>query len=174
MHLGQRRHFNRIIGDESRLDIRTFAEFSEDFINQLAFTHCLVDFLHFQFLANLADFFFALAVQVVSCLFFDSIQDRQTAVRSFKTDRFSVDNTFRTAVYSDTDTFQQFFGEIHHPVVILVLNIKFHTGKFRIVSFIHALVTEVLTYFIYTFKTTYDQSLQIKLRCDAQVKVYIQ
>ena len=41
-------------------------------------------------------------------------------------------------------------------------------------SFIHTLVAEVLTYFIYTFKTTYNQSFQIKLRCDAQVKVYIQ
>ena len=82
MHLGQRRHFNRIIGDESWLDIRTFAEFSEDFINQLAFTHCLVDFLHFQFLANLADFFFALAVQVVSCLFFEDVYKRQTSMRT--------------------------------------------------------------------------------------------
>ena len=69
---------------------------------------------------------------------------------------------------------QQFFGEIHHPVVILVLNIEFHAGKFRIVGLVHTLVTEVLADFIYTFKTTYNQSLQIKFRCDAQVKVYIQ
>ena len=174
MHLGQRRHFNWIIGDESRLDISTFAEFAKDFVNQLALTHCVVDFLHFQFLADLADFFFALAVQVVTGLFLDSVEDRQTAVRSFEADSLSVDNAFRTAVYSDTDTFQQFFGEVHHPVVILVLNIEFHAGKFRIVGLVHTLVTEVLADFIYTFKTTYNQSLQIKFRCDTQVKVYIQ
>ena len=41
-------------------------------------------------------------------------------------------------------------------------------------GFVHTFVTEVLTYFIYTFKTTYNQSLQIKLCCDAQIKVNIQ
>ena len=169
MHLSQRRHLNRIISDESRLDICTFTELSEDFINQFAFSHCLVDFLHFQFFANLADFLFILTVQVVSCFFFDSIEDRQTAIRSFETDRFSVNNTFRTTVYSDTDTFQQLLGKIHHPVVILVLHVKFHTSKFRIMSFVHTFVTEVLTYLIYTFKTTYDQSFQIKFRSDAEI-----
>ena len=33
MYLCQRRHFFRIVGDESRLDVSTFAEFSEDFID---------------------------------------------------------------------------------------------------------------------------------------------
>ena len=174
VHLGQRRHFNRIIGDESRLDICTFAEFSENFINQLAFTHRLVDFFHLQFFADLADFLFALAVQVISCLFFDSVQNRQTAVRSFEVDGFSVNHCFCATVYCDTNTFQQLFGEIHHPVVILILYVEFHTSELRVMGFVHTLVTEVLTYFIYTFKTTYDQSLQIKFCCDTQVKIHVQ
>ena len=36
-------------------------------------------------------------------------------------------------------------------------------------GFVHTLVTEVLTYLIYTFKTTYDQSFQIKFRSDAEI-----
>ena len=174
MHLCQRRHFHRIIGDESRLDVAAFTEFTEDFINQFAFAHGVVDFFHLQFFADLTDFFFALAVEVISCLFFDGVEDRQTAVRSFKADCLSVYNGFGASVYGDTDAFQQLFGEAHHPVVILVLYIKFHTSEFGVVGSVHSLVTEVLSYFVYTFKTTYDESFQIKFRCDAKVEVYIQ
>ena len=174
MHLRQRRHFNRIVSDESRLYISAFAEFAEDFVDQFAFAHRVVDFFHLQLFADLTDFFFALAVEVVSCLFFDSVQDRQTAVRSFKADCLSVYNGFGASVHGDTDAFQQLFSEAHHPVVVLVLYVKFHTSEFGVVGSVHSLVTEVLSYFVYTFKSSHDQSFQIKFRCDAQVEVYIQ
>ena len=39
MTLRQRRHLYRIIGDESRLNVRTLAFFTEDLINQFTFAH---------------------------------------------------------------------------------------------------------------------------------------
>ena len=154
--------------------ISAFAEFAEDFVDQFAFAHRVVDFFHLQLFADLTDFFFALAVEVVSCLFFDSVQDRQTAVRSFKADCLSVYNGFGASVHGDTDTFQQLFGEAHHPGVALILDIKFHTGKFRIVGAIHTFVTEVFTDFVDTFETSDDQSFQIQFGSNTQIEVDIQ
>ena len=72
MFLGERRHFHRIVGDESRLDVSTLTELAENLVDKFAFTHCVVDF-QVQGLAYLADFLFALPVQVISCLFFDGL-----------------------------------------------------------------------------------------------------
>ena len=105
MHLGKRAHLDRIVDDEGRLDKRAFTEFTENFVDQLAFTHRFVYF-EFQFLADRTYLVFALAVQVVACLFLDGVQDRQTAVRCFEIDGFAVDNAFACAVDGDTDTFQ--------------------------------------------------------------------
>ena len=107
VHLGQRAHLYGIVGDESGLYESTFAEFSEDFINQLALAHGVVNF-HIQFLAHLADFVLALAFEVVSGLFLDGFQDGQTAVGSFEANALAVYLGFCAAVYGDTDAFQQF------------------------------------------------------------------
>ena len=40
--------------------------------------------------------------------------------------------------------------------------------------FVHTFVTEVLSDFVYTLKTAYDKSLQVKLGGDTQVEVHIQ
>ena len=39
---------------------------------------------------------------------------------------------------------------------------------------VHTFITEVLTDFVYTFKTTYDESFQIKLCCNTQIEIHIQ
>ena len=173
VHLGQRAHFYRIVGDEGRLYECAFTEFAEDFVYQLAFAHGVVN-LHFQFAAHLADFFLALAVEVVAGLFLNGIQDGQAAVRSLEADGLSVDGSLCAAVYSDTDTFEEFLGESHHPVVVLILYVQLHAGKFRVVVFVHTFVTEILSDFVYTLKTAYDKSLQVKLGGDTQVEVHIQ
>lgn len=63
----------------------------------------------------------------------------------------------RSKVYSSMrEYFNHFFCKFHHPVIVLVGNIYFHAGKFRIVRAVHSFVTEVLTYFIHSFETTYN------------------
>ena len=173
VHLGQRAHLYGIVGDESGLYESSFAEFAEDFINQLTLAHGVVN-LHIQFLAHLADFVLALSFEVVSGLFLDGFQDGQTAVGSFEADGLAVYLGFCTAVYGDTDAFQQFLRKAHHPVVVLVLHVQLHTSEFRVMVLVHTLVTEVLAYFIYTFESAHNQSLQVKLGGDTQVEVHIQ
>ena len=173
VHFGQRAHFHRIVGDESRLYECAFTEFAEDFVYQLAFAHGVVN-LHFQFAAHLTDFFLALAVEVVTGLFLDGVQDGQTAVRSLEADGLSVDGGFCAAVYCDTDAFEEFLGESHHPVVVLILYVQLYAGEFRVVVFVHTLVAEVLSDFVYTLKTAYDESLQVQLGGDTQVEIHVQ
>ena len=105
MHLGERAHFDRIVGDESRLYEGAFAEFAEDFVNQFALAHGIVD-LHLQLTADLTDFVFTLAFEVISSLFLDGFEDRQTAVRSFEADGLTVNLCFGATVYSNTDALQ--------------------------------------------------------------------
>ena len=70
MHLGKRRHFHGIIGDERGLDVCTFAELAENFVNHLALSVGFVHLFQIQLLANLAYFFLALAFEVAARFFF--------------------------------------------------------------------------------------------------------
>ena len=42
--------------------------------------------------------------------------------------------------------------------------------RFRVMVFVHTFVTEILSDFVYTLKTAYDKSLQVKLGGDTQVE----
>ena len=122
MTLGERRHLDRIIGDECRLYERALAEFAENLVDKLALAHGIVDF-HLQLLADGAYFVLALVVEVVAGLFLDSFEDRQTAERSTETYYVAVDFALRLAVYCNADALQQLLGEAHHPVIVLILHI---------------------------------------------------
>ena len=171
--LCQRRHFDRIVSDESRLNVVAFAEFAEDFVNQLAFTHGVVNF-HVEFLANFTNLLFVHTSQVIAREFLDRIQHGYTFERSFEVDYVVAYLYFCCTVYIQTDFFNHVFCKLHHPVVILVSYVDFHTGKFRIVCTVHTFVTEVLTDFIHTFETTHNQSLQVQLTGNTHVQWNIQ
>ena len=173
VHLSQRTHLNRIVDDEGRLDKRTLAELPEDLVDQFTFTHRIVD-LHLQFLADRTDLVLALTFQVVTRLFLDRLQDRQAAERSLEADCLTVDRALARTVHGDTDTLQQLLSEAHHPVIVFVLDIKFHTSELRVVRTVHTLVTEILTDLVYTLESTDDQSFQIQLGSDTQIQIDIQ
>ena len=80
----------------------------------------------------------------------------------------------RRAVDGNTDCLQEFLREAHHPVVILILNIEFHTGELRIVVFVHTLVAEVLADLVDTLKATDDESLEVELCSDTHVHIDVQ
>ena len=173
MHLGQWRHLYRIVGDEGWLEESTLAELTEEFVDQLTLTHGLI-YIHALLLAECADFFLSLAVAVETGLLLDGIEDRQTAIWSLEADDVTVNLTLWLAVDSDTDCFEQLLCECHHPVVVLVLNIKLHTGELWVVVTVHTLIAEVLANLIDTLETTYDEALQIKLGSDTHVHILIE
>ena len=173
MHLGQWRHLYRIVGDEGWLEESALAELTEELINQLTLTHGLI-YVHALLLAECADLFLGLAVAVETGLFLDGIEDRQTAIWSLETDDVAINLALWLAVYGDTDRFEQLLCESHHPVVVLVLNIKLHTGELRVVVTVHTLVAEVLADFINTLETTYDEALQVELGSDTHVHILIE
>ena len=173
VHLGQWRHLYRIVGDEGRLEEGSLAELTEELVNQLTLTHGLI-YIHALLLAECADLFLGLAVAVETGLFLDGIEDRQTAIWSLETDDVAINLALWLAVYGDTDRFEQLLCESHHPVVVLVLNIKLHTGKLRVVVAVHTLVAEVLADFINTLEPPYDEALQVKLGSDTHVHILIE
>ena len=173
VHLRERRHFHRIVCDESGLNELTFTSFTEDFINELTFTHCFV-YLDAEFFSDGTDFIFGLAIEVVARFFLDSIKNGKTTIRSFEANHLTINFRFRFAIHCDANFLQHTFGEIHHPVVVLILHIAFHTGKLGIVRAVHTLVAEVLTDFIDSFKTTHDETFEIKLCCNAAIHLLAQ
>src|SRR5690242_11928618 len=58
--------------------------------------------------------------------------------------------------------FDNFFHQVHHPLIILIGNIQFNLGELRIMKPAHAFVSEILTEFIHTFYSTDDEPLEIK------------
>ena len=173
MHLGQWRHLYRIVGDEGWLEEGSLAELAEELVNQLTLTHSLI-YIHALLLAECADFFLGLAVAVETGLLLDGIEDRQTAIWSLEADDVAINLALWLAVYGDTDSFEQLLCESHHPVVVLVLNIKLHTGELRVVVTVHTLVAEVLADFINTLETTYDEALQVELGSDTHVHILVE
>ena len=171
--LGERAHLHRVVGDKGGLNELAFASFAEYFVDKFALTHGFIG-LDAEFIGYFAYFFFVLALEVVAGLFLDGFEDRQTAIWSLEANEIAVDHTFRLAVDFGTDGFEQVFGETHHPVVVLVLNIQLHTSKLRVVSAVHTLVAEVLAYFIYTFETTHNQSLKIEFGGDAHIHILVE
>ena len=170
MHLRERRHFYGIIRDKGRLNVSTFTEFAENLIDKFALTHRLVDF-KVQLLTHFTNLFFAHAVKVVACLFLNRIKDRKAAVGSLKADGLTVNYGFRTTIYRHANLFKELLSESHHPVVVLILNVEFHTSKFRIVCAVHTFVTEVLTNLKHALKSAYDQALQVKFRSNTAIEV---
>ena len=173
MHLGKRTHLHWIVNDECWLDELALAGLSEYLVDKLALAHGFV-YLDTQFLCHLTDFILALALKVVTSLFLNCLKDRQAAVWSLETNEIAVDHALRFAVNGCTYGFEQLLCEVHHPIVILILNVKFHTSKLRVVSAVHTFVAEVLANLIYTLETAYYQSLKVKLCGDAHKHLLIE
>src|SRR6185295_3166560 len=69
---------------------------------------------------------------------------------------------------------QHLLTEIHHLVRVSIRPVKLQHRKLRIVSTVDPFVAEVAIEFIDLLKTTYQQTLQVQLRRDASVKIYVE
>ena len=165
----QWRHFYRIVDDECGLNVVAFTFFAKDFIDKFAFTHCFIGF-DAELLAHVAKLHFVHACDVDASKFFDSINHCDTFIRSLEVDNVVAHFHLCGAINFKSDAFDHFFGEVHHPVVVLVRNIDFHTSKLWVVSAVHTLVAEVLREFIHPFETTHDEAFEIQLIGNAKIQ----
>ena len=173
VHLRQRRHFHGVVGDEGGLDELAFAGFAEDFVDQLALAHTLID-LDAELLSHAANFFLAHFAQIIARFFLDGVEDGQATIGGFETYGLAVDHRLGRAVHGGADAFEHALGEVHHPVVVLVLHIEFHAGELGVVRAVHAFVAEVLADFVHAFEPAYDQAFEVKFRSDAAIHLLVE
>ena len=62
------------------------------------------------------------------------------------------------------------FHKLHHPGIIMICNIQFHLGEFRIVKAVHSLIPEIFRKFIYPFISPHNQAFQVQFIGDPQIK----
>ena len=173
MLLGEGRHLYGIVGDEGRLDESALAGLAEDFVNQLALAHGGVNF-HTALLCHFAHLVLAHALQVVAGLFLDGLQNGQTAEGCLEGDYLAVNLCLGLAVHGYADALQHLLGEGHHPVVVLVLDVKFHASELGVVVLVHTLVAEVLADLVHALETAHDEALQVQLGGNTAIQVYVQ
>ena len=173
MHLGQGRHLHGIVGDEGGLDEGAFAELTEEFVNQFALTHRLVD-LHTLRETEGANLFLGLAVAVEARLLLDGVEDGQTTEGRLERDHMAVNFHLRLAVDGGTDLLQHILREGHNPQQVLVRDIQFHTGELRVVGLVHTLITEILAHLVDTLEAAHDEALQIEFGGNTHVHILVQ
>ena len=176
VHLRQRRHLNRIVDDECRLDIRALAEVAKDLVDELTLAHGIRDGIHLELVhGDVADLFLCLVGEVIAGLLLDGVEDRDAWERSFVADDLAVGIVnLRRAVDSDTDRLKHLLRERHHPFVILVGHVELHERELRVVVLVHTLVAESLADLVDTLKATDDEAFQIQLQGDTQIHVGIE
>ena len=170
---GQRRHFDRVVGDEGRLDHLPFGIGTEEFVDELAFAHRVV-YLDVELAAGLAQSVFIHSGDVHSGVFPDGIGDGHAAERCLEADAVFADLRFGRTVDGRADSFEQLFGHAHHPQIVLVRDVEFHDGKLGVVRTVHALVAEVARKLVNPFEAAHDQAFEVQLVGNTQVERDVQ
>src|SRR5690606_20747311 len=111
---------------------------------------------------SLKYFDFSFSGNIKSGKLFNGVGHGNTGIRSFKVYSMFAKNSNGSSVYCCSTMLKQVFGKLHHPVVVFVSYIYFHSRKLWVVGSVHSLVTEVFTKFINTVKTTYYKPFKVK------------
>ena len=146
--LGQRRDLDRVVHDKGRLDQLIFAVLLEEEADDVAaFMMCFkLDMFFF-----CKRFYFVLRcdlIEVDAGFFLDGVNHGQTAEGLTKVDFLAVINDFCTAADCLSQVTVHIFCQIHHAVIVCVGLIEFHQSKLRIVTGVHAFITEYAADFI--------------------------
>ena len=143
MTLGEGRHFDGIVDDESGLDVVALALLAEYLVDELAFAHGFIGF-DVELAAHFAQLLFVHAGDVDAGVLIYCIDHRYALEGSLEAYSVVAYLDFGRAVDIEAYLFKHLFGEVHHPVVVLVGNVDFHTGELGVVGTVHAFVAEVL------------------------------
>ena len=76
----------------------------------------------------------------------------------------------RSSVKVEGCFLNDFFGEVHHPVIVFVGYIDLHHCELRVMCTVHTFIPEVLCKFINSFKAPHYQSLKVEFICYPEVK----
>ena len=171
----QRRDFHRIMGDEGRLREFAFDGFLENFQEQLAPAVTRFD-LHFEPHAMRSE---RIAITAIGNTDFrihlaNGFFELPAPERRCEIDIGAVPMHLRGADRFDRNIADQCLRQIHHFAVSDVGLVQLQHRELGIVPCGYAFVAEITVDFVYAFKATDNESLEIQLRCNPQVQIKIE
>ena len=173
--LGKRGVFHGIVYYERGLDKLILNEFVECQRQQLALGGCFVVKGQLYLLCKLARLFVRCAAKEVSiCVFLHGVVHAQPCKRRGKVNVVLAVFYLGGAVYQHAAAGEQILAQLHHSVVIGIRLIYLNRGELGVMRSVHTLVAEKAAYFINPFKSANYAALEVQLRGDAQIHVYIQ
>ena len=104
----------------------------------------------------------------------DRFEIRHAFPRRGEIDRFPFVRNLRFSKNIFRNYTHHLFHKIHHEVIVFVRDVQLHHREFRRVVPIHSFVPEILGDLKNTVQTSDDESLQIELVRDPQIKIYVQ
>ena len=167
--LGEGRHLDGIVGDEGRLYVVGLALLAEDFVDDLALAHGLVD-LYAYLLAHLAQLCFVHAADVDAGVLLDGVEHGDALEGRLEADDVVAHLDLVGTVHVDANLLEHLLGEVHHPVIVLVRDVNLHTGKLGVVGAVHTLVAEVLGELVYPLEAAHDEAFEVELVGNTQVE----
>ena len=130
---------------------------------------------YMEFVSNLASVFDGFAcIEVFTCVFLDSASHGESWPRAFDIDFGAFIGEFGCAVGCECAGFDDFFCLFNDVFDVAVCLVCFDGCEFRVVTGIHAFVSEVSGDFENSFIAAHEESLQVEFRCNAKVHGHVE
>lgn len=120
--------------------------------------------LNSSFLSKSLSFFICLyCIKINACIFLDSIIHSKSSEWLSEVDLSAVISNLSCAAYSLCKVSEHTLSKLHHTFIICICLIQLHKCELRIMSCVNTFISVYTSNFVYSFKTTNDKSLKIKL-----------
>ena len=131
---------------------------------------------HFEphFVAFCNESFKRFVVEIESRILLNRLHHCESFPRGFERKRSALICDVETAAHSFRRRRVEFFGDIHHLVVVYVRLIKFNRGEFGIVLGIHTFVAELATDFVHFLKSADNATFKVQLGCYTHVHIDVE
>ena len=172
--LGQRRNFDRMIHDKCRLDQFFLTVLLEEQVDDITLlVVCLI--FNMMLVSKLFScLIICYFIKVDSCIFLNCFVHCHSGERLTKVDFHTIIRNLSGSAHFFCQITEQGLCQFHHSLIICICLVKLHQSEFRVVTCINTLVTEYTANLVNSFKSTNDQSLQIKLQRDTKFNVFVQ
>ena len=172
--LCQRRNLDRMIHDKCWLDQFFFTVFLEEQVDDITLLMTFFIFNMMLICKLLSCFIICNFIKVNSCIFLDRIIHGQTFKRFAEIDLDTIVGNLRRTTNLLCQITEHRLSQFHHAFIICICLIKLHQSKLRIMTGIYTFITEYTSDLINSLKTTNDQSLQIKLKRNTKLNIFVQ
>ena len=120
--------------------------------------------LNSSLLSKSLGFFVSLnCIKINTRIFLDSIIHCKSSEWLSKVYLSTVVSNFSCSTYSLCKVSEHALCKLHHTLVVCICLIKLHKCELRIMSCVNTFISVYTSDFIYSFKTTNDKSLKVKL-----------